>query len=76
METNEYLIWIHMGAQQPGPGPKLRRALGPGPGPWPMGQGLGPPPVLGQRLAPCPAPSLAPSPPAGSLQEIISSSRN
>ena len=32
MDTYEYIKWIHMGAQQPGPGPKL--AAGPGPGPW------------------------------------------
>ena len=34
MDTYEYMKWIHMGAQEPGPGPKL--AAGP------MGQGLGP----------------------------------
>ena len=60
MDTYEYIIWIHMGAQEPGPGPKL--AAGPGPGQWARAQALahgpgpgpwllGPPPVLGLGLA-------------------------
>ena len=54
MDTYEYIIWMHMGAQEPGPGPKL--AAGPnGPGshgPWPWARVPGTlPPVLGQGLA-------------------------
>ncbi len=54
METYEYIVWIHMGSQEPGTGTKL--AAGPnGPGshgPWPRARVPGtPPPVLGQCLA-------------------------
>ena len=48
MDTYEHIIWIHMGAQAPGPGPKLAAGLNvPG-----SGGTLTLPPGLGQGLAP------------------------
>ena len=56
MDTYEYIKWIHMGAQEPGPGPKLVAGpMGQGPGTLAHGPGTrAPPPVLGQGLAPGP----------------------